>query len=329
MPTNSRSTKHGTRHAFASGQAIAPTSDGGLPRRVARAGWQTLHLAAFCLALAGCRTLGNQGPVSQSVAMGRQLTQQGINAMERGDWVRAESLLERAVATSAKDPDARRNYAETLWHRGAPREALAQLEEAGQLAGADPSLTVRTGEVNLILGQLHEASRQADKALRLDPKFAPAWALRGRVASAAGQPRQALADYQKSLGYAPDNYDVAILVAETYRHLNEPERALVALQALADRHSPGDEPQQVLHLEGLALSALGRHDDAVRVFSQATERERPTADLLCDLAQAQWMGGRPSYAQHALEQALALNPNHPASRALASRIATANRALVR
>lgn len=326
MPIIGHSTKHGTGRASVSPSGLEPTFDAGFARRV---GWQALGLAALCLALEGCSSLANQGPVSKSVAMGRQLTQQGINAMERGDWIRAESLLERAVATSAKDPDARRSYAETLWHRGVPREALVQLEEARKLAGADPSLTVRTGEVCLVLGQLPESNRLVDEALRLDPRFAPAWALRGRVASAAGQPRQALADYQRSLGYAPDNYDMAILVAETYRQLNEPGRALVALQALADRHSPGDEPQQVLHLQGLALSALGRHDDAVRVLSRAAERERPTADLLCDLAQAQWKAGRPSYAQHALDQALALNPNHRASLALSSQIFAANGAIVR
>ena len=314
MPTTRRSTKHSCRR------------QPGCPQRTS---WIVLQLGVLCMAFAGCRTLGNHGPVSESVALCRQLTQQGTNAMQRNDWVRAESLLERAVAASVSDTDARRNYAETLWHRDAPREALVQLEEARKLAGADPSLTVRTGEVYLALGRLDESSRLADTALQMDPKFAPAWALHGRVASARGQPRQALADYQRSLGYAPDNCDVNILVAESYRQLNEPQRALVALQAVADRHAPGDEPQQVLHLQGMALVASGRYDDAVRVFSRATERERPAADLWCDLAQAQWMAGRPSHARSALEKALALNPNHPAGRALSARIATADRAIVR
>ena len=50
--------------------------------------------------------------------------------MERGDWKRAESLLSRAVTTYGADVDARRNYAETLRHRGALSEALAQLRRS-------------------------------------------------------------------------------------------------------------------------------------------------------------------------------------------------------
>jgi tetratricopeptide (TPR) repeat protein len=296
------------------------------------AGGNSMHgLFAAALALAaaaGCTSLGGRGREAQSATLARQLTEQGVAAMERGDWLRAESLLERAVSTVPSDTEARRNYAETLWHRGAAPEAIVHLEEACRRAGDDPALWVRTGEVHLALGRLDEASRLADKALRADSRFAPAWALHGRVAAAAGKPRAALADYQRALGFAPDSFETAILVAEAYRQLNEPQQALVALQALADRHAPGDEPTQVLHLQGWALVALARYDDAVGALSRAAERERPTPDLLCDLANAQLLAGRPAQAQRALDGALALDPNHAPSRALTARLATANRGSV-
>lgn len=244
--------------------------------------------------------------------------------MERGDWKRAESLLARAVQTNANDADARRQYAEALSHRGARQEALAQLEEARRIAGEDPGLIVRGGELSLALGQTAQAAQRADEALRLDPKFAPAWALRGRVASATGQPREALAFYHRALGYAPDDRAVAILVAEAYRQLNEPDRALVALQSLATRYSQGEEPQQVLYLEGLALGALGRHDDAAQCLAQAARRERPTSEILYRLAEAEMQAGHYAAAQNALEQVLALEPDHVASRDLARRMALAN-----
>ena len=284
---------------------------------------RAILLTAWCAIAVGCRTLSNRGPVSQSVATCRQLTQQGTNAMDRGDWKRAESLLARAVQTSATDADARRNYAEALWHRGARQEALTQLEEARRLAGEDPGLAVRTGELYLALGRTADASQMVDEALRLDPKFAPAWALRGRVAGASGQTQAALANYQRALGYAPDDRDTTILVAEAYRQLNEPQRALAALESVADHYSPGEEPQQVLILEGLALGALGRSDDAARRLSQAARRDSPTPEILCRLAEAELLAGRAPEAQHALQHALALDPDHAASRSLAARLAMA------
>lgn len=294
-----------------------------------RVGRCALASAVLCALSVGCRSLGSQEPVSKSVAMGRQLTQQGVNSMERGDWKRAESLLEQAVATSTCDTDARRNYAEALLHRGAKEAALAQLEQARQLTPGDPALAVRAGEVELELNHADRAEQLAGEALRLDPKFAGAWALRGRVAAARGQPSQARADYQRALGYAPDDEQVTMALAEAYRQLNQPERALAALQAVADRYAPGEEPQQVLHLEGLAFSALGRHDDAARLLSAAAQRERPSADLLCHLAQAELAAGRTPHAQYVLQQALALDPGHGPSRALSARMATAARPITR
>jgi tetratricopeptide (TPR) repeat protein len=283
-----------------------------------RAAWIAVAVA---LALGGCKTLSNQGPISQSVATARQLTQQGVNAMERGDWKRAESLLARAVDLSKIDVDARRHYAEALWHRGAKAEALVQLEESRRLAPEDPSLAVRAGELHLAMGQINNASRMSDEALRLDPKCAAAWALRGRVASALGQPRPALAQYQRALGYAPEDHELPLLVAETYRQLNMPERALVTLQSLAESYPRGEEPQRVLYLEGLAMTALGRYDDAMRVLSAAAHREAPTPEILSQLAEAQLLSGRVAEAQFTLQQALALAPDHAPSRALAARMA--------
>jgi tetratricopeptide (TPR) repeat protein len=282
-----------------------------------------MFLIALCASLAGCRTLSGRGVVSQSVTNCRQLTQQGINAMERGDWKRAEALLARAVQTSTVDVDARRNYAEALWHRGARNEALEQLEEARRLSGEDPLLAVRTGEVYLELGQSSSASRMVDEALRLDPKLASAWALRGRVAAAAGQTRTALADYQRALGYAPNDRPITVLVAEAYRQLNEPQRALLALQAMSEQFSPGEEPQQILFLQGLALTALKRYDDASACLSRAARRDSPTAEILYHLAQAELLAGRVATAESTLAQSLALDPDFAPSRALANRIAAA------
>jgi hypothetical protein len=57
------------------------------------------------------------------------------------------------------------------------------------------------------------------------------------------------------------------------------------------------------------------------MLTRAAQRDRPSADLLCHLADAELHAGHPQQAQQALQQALALDPNHPAGRALSSRMA--------
>jgi tetratricopeptide (TPR) repeat protein len=281
-------------------------------------------LAILLVALAtGCRSLQQHGPVPRSVANCRQLSQQGVNAMERGDWHRAEDLLAQAVRACPADSDARSRYAEALWHRGARREAIAQLEQAGHLATEDPEIAVRLGQFYVTAERWSDARKAADHALDLDPKSAAAWALRGRTLEANGALKEALADYQHALGLEPGSPEVLLQVAELYRRLNQPDRALVAIHSLIDSHPPGEEPQQLLYLQGLALTGLGRYGDAIESYHLTMQRGRPTAEIFYRLAEAELLAGHGSSAQVAADQALELEPNHPATRALLQRIEVA------
>lgn len=283
--------------------------------------------AALLLALlsAGCQLPGREGPISQSLADCRRLSQQGVAALEQGRQPAAESLLAKAVAACPVDAEARRHYAESLWRRGARREAIAQLEEAGRLANDDAALRTRLAEMYLANGQFELARQNADFALSLDAKLPGAWAIRGGVMRATGQPQEALADYLRALNYAPNNRDVLLAVAELHRELNRPERAIQTLQSLADTYSPGEEPGQVHYLMGLAYVALGRYDDGVESISTAVARGKPTPEMLCQLGEAQLLAGHPSEAAGAARQALALQPQHQPSRSLLDRIELAQR----
>ena len=263
--------------------------------------------------LSGCQLPGRGGPVSRSVATCRQLSQQGIAALERGQPRRAEALLAEAVDTCSDDPEARRHYGEALWRSGARSEAVAQLEEACRLAGEDATPRVRLAEMYLSVGQLDDARRSAQQALDLDPRLPAAWVIRGRVLRAEGQPHEALADFHRALGYAPGDRQILLEIAELYFQLNWPQRALATLHSLADTYSPGEEPQRVLHLTGLAHKALGRYDDAVESLSVAAVREDPTPEILYLLAEVELSAGRPQQAAAAARRALALEPQHQAS----------------
>jgi tetratricopeptide (TPR) repeat protein len=281
-----------------------------------RAAPDQVVLVMLTLATVGCQLPGGRGPMSRSLLASRQLCQQGVSAIEDGRWQQAEKLLAQAVQTCPEDPDARRQYADVLWHRDQQGQAIAQLEEACRLDINSASLRVRLAEVRLAVGQVELADRSVQSALDRNPKLAEAWAVRGRVMRAKGRLGQALGDYQRALGLSPEDRTVQLEIAELYGQLDQPQRALATLHDLADTYSPGEEPQQVLHLEGLAYAALERWDAAAESLSAACTRGQPTPEILFRLGRAELLAGRPAAAAAAAREALALDPRHQPSRDL-------------
>jgi len=318
--------------------ASHPAPPGGPPACLLRRCAWLLGLAACC----GCQLIGHERPVPKQVAASRQLSQRGISELDRGDWDSGEKSLARSIELCGVDPESRRHYAEALWHRAAVAEAkgdaaeaqkerakaLAQMQEALRLSGEDAGLAVRTGEMLLEMARPAEAGRMADEAVSIDPRLGSAWLLRGQVASSQGRLDDALAQLQRALQYQHDDKRALLFTAELYRQLGRPERALNTLETLRDGYAPGEEPQRVLYLQGLAFSALGRYDDAVETYTLALQRDRPSAELYDRLAEAHLLAGRTREAADAVAKALALEPNRGPSRELATRIDLAQRSLV-
>ena len=306
------------RCAALSGSAQPARFRSKYPAQPPRALLLFLTLGLLC---SGCRTFSQRGPVPEAVANCRQLTQQGIDCIHQNQWEQAELLLAQAVALCDTNAESRLQYAETLWRRGATKEAIAQIEAAVALNPDDATLRCRAGEMYYSLRDYQRAGAHAAQSLQRDGKLAAAWALRGRVQHASGERSAALADMQRALCYAPADREVLLAVAELQRESAQPQRALVTLLTLADLYPPGEEPPEVLYLTGLALSAMGRYGDAAEQYYAASMRGQPTAELLYRLAEAELLSGRPAEAEANARQALALNPQHAASSELLARMA--------
>ena len=243
--------------------------------------------------------------------------------MEQGDWQKAEELLGSAIKTCPVDPDARMRYSEALWHRGDAAGAMGQLEEAARLSPDKPELPIRMGEIYLALDRWENARRSADQSLAIDRRNPAAWSLRARASQRGGDVRQAMADFQRALGYAPSDPAVLEQLAELYRHMGQPERTLTTLQTLIDVYPPGEEPSRALHLQGIALASLGRNDAAIESYELAIQRSGPSPDLLCHLAEAKFACGHREDAQRAVEMLLATAPNHRGGQTLARQLQVA------
>ena len=174
------------------------------------------------------------------------------------------------------------------------------------------------------LGRVQVADKLSGDAIGLNPRFGPAWTVRGEVAELKGRPDEALLELNRALDFQHDDRRTLFLLAELYRQQDRADRALSTLETLRDCYAPGEEPQRLLLLQGLAYGAMHRYDDAADVYRLALNRDPQSMDLFDRLAESQLLGGRAD-AAITIDQAFTLDPNHPATRALARRVELALR----
>jgi tetratricopeptide (TPR) repeat protein len=273
------------------------------------------------LGIAGCATFGRQTRESAAWDEGRDFSRQGAAAMQLGQWQQAEELLRKGLDASPDDPEVRRQLAEALWQRGAANEAMSHAAAAVRLKPGDASLVVRAGEMALASGAHEAALNRAEDAIRLDPRLASAWALRGRAFRQMNQPDRAFADLQRALVFQPDNAATLLELATMYHQRGDHARCLTTMHHLHDTYPPGQEPQHTLQLEGLTLIELERPLQASEVLLMATQRGPANADLLFHLARAQSAAGLRAEAANSLQRALTVDASHQPSRELLAHLA--------
>jgi len=277
-------------------------------------------LGVATASLAGCASFRKQKVVPDSVANCRQLSCEGVAAMERGHWEHAQELLEQAVEISPGDIDARRQLAEVLWRSGSRQEAAAHMQAAVNLDPRHAPTVIRCGEMLLGLGAVERAKGRAEEAIVLEATNAGAWALRGRVFRQQGELERALADLQQALRFSPNALDLLQDTAEIQYQLGRPQRSLATVQHLLDTAPPDSQPRESLWLAGLAYGAVNRREEAVANLQAATLRGEPHPELLYQLALAQQAVGSNDAAAATARQALAADGQHQGSHQLLAQL---------
>ncbi|MFO0905289.1 MAG: tetratricopeptide repeat protein [Pirellulales bacterium] len=278
-----------------------------------------LMVCGAVLALSGCRMFSRSATNERLVAS-RRMSLQGTDALQRGHWEEAESLFGAAVKNCAVDERARAGYAEALWQRGACDQAIQEMEQACQLAGSNPDLLVRLGEMRQARGDIDGAKTCAEQALDRQRQCASAWALQGNILRAQRKYDDALNCYHRALHCDGGRTDVQLAIAELYTDQDRPRRALSSLEALVDSYGPGRAPPQVLVQQGIAQQKLGRHDEAVASFLAASKQGPPSVDILKQLSQAQMLAGDAQSARKTTLEALHLAPSDPALKQFLSQL---------
>jgi len=162
---------------------------------------------------------------------------------------------------------------------------------------------------------LDKALAYADQAIKLDPKYAPAWALRSCVLNVIAD--FALMERAQTYREARENAEHAIALnpnlATGYLALGwtqmsydwDWERAEISLAKAAELQ-PGSA--DVLYCRSLLFELLGRLPEAIEMQKQAIAVDPLQAKSYSRLGYQLYFAGRYDEADNALQQALELNP---------------------
>jgi tetratricopeptide (TPR) repeat protein len=257
--------------------------------------------------------------MDERLAVARQLSLRGADAMNDNRMGDAETYFSEALQSCPADERAQWGYAEALWNRGHCGASIHHMQEAIRLSGNNPEYRIRLGQMYLSQRDIERARHQARSILDHDQKNAKAWALLGDVERSAQQWTAAMHCYHRALLIRSDYPEVQIAMADIYRHVGRPERTLATLDRLADLHPDQHNDAESSLIRGLALAELGRKEDAIESLSRAA-RHLPAeqSDRLVDLAAAQYRLGELVDARMTLGKILQRHPDHAAAKSLQS-----------
>lgn len=201
--------------------------------------------------------------------------------------------------------------------RGMDEYRIAQYVDADR---AESHLNL--GALHVELGELEQAHREYQIAIKLSPRFPPSYVNLADLYRLIGKDDDAVRTLEAGLQLSPNSADLhhalGLALARTKRL---PE----ALDHLARAVELSKQRLRYVYVYGVALNSVGRGDEALAVLKAAHERHSGDPELLMALATiSRDRGDRPAAIVYA-RKLTTIAPNDPASRQLLSQLESEQR----
>jgi TolB-like protein/DNA-binding winged helix-turn-helix (wHTH) protein/Flp pilus assembly protein TadD len=115
------------------------------------------------------------------------------------DWPKAEHEFLRAMELDDNYLPAHQWYALYLAAAGRQQESLNQVERAKELDPLSPAVRTTSAYVDYFAGRYQDAFDECEAALAANPKYMPAFYVRGLAYEARGNYEKAIADFQNAI----------------------------------------------------------------------------------------------------------------------------------
>lgn len=208
----------------------------------------------------------------------------GKRAFEEKDFFRAEKLLREALEGGADYPDIHHRLGLICHQWGKMDDAIGHF---GKSIALNPEYTEALLSLAITLNDLgrydeaQEAYRKANASVAgpggeategsfFRGKIANLHTELGKLYMARGQHEEAIREYRKALGVAPDFPDLRVKLAVALREAGRLEEALIEIERALGEH-PGQVAALAQH--GMVLFLLGRKDRARQAWEDALHRD--------------------------------------------------------
>jgi TolB-like protein/DNA-binding winged helix-turn-helix (wHTH) protein/Flp pilus assembly protein TadD len=192
---------------------------------------------------------------------------------------------------------------------------------ASTLRSANPEAYQAYLQANYLLGRgmgkddLGKALAYTDNAIKLDEKYAPAWALRATVENSMADYgltnitegfRKAHDDAERAIALDPTLASAYLALARTQIDYDWDWDTANTRLTKAAALEPGSA--EIFHIRSDLSLVLGNLDQAIKLYEQAVALDPLRSNYYLDLGYLLYLAGRYDEAQAALQKALDLNP---------------------
>jgi tetratricopeptide (TPR) repeat protein len=230
-----------------------------------------------------------------------------LTRQQLGHWKDSESLFRHALEVTENNWLAHKTLGDALDEKGQIDEAIRQYQKAIRLKPDYAEVHNNLGDTLLKKGQTDKAIRQYQEALRLKPDFAGAHYNLGIALGEKGQIDEAIRQFQEAIRLKPDfagaHYNLGIALGEK----GQTDEAIRQYQESL-RLKP-DYAEAYNNL-GYCLLRKGRIDEAIRQYQEALRLKPDYAKTHNNLGMALAKQGRTDEAIRQFQEALRLKPDY-------------------